>query len=97
VSSAVEHFAVEYIDDGFAVTIRAVGELDTAAAGLLSAEFDRAMESSAGDVTVNLSAVTFMDSTGLSALLRAHAALGARSIAALSWTLPHPRRHGFSS
>jgi anti-sigma B factor antagonist len=77
VSSAVEHFAVEYIDDGFAVTIRAVGELDMAAAGLLSAEFDRAMESSAGDVTVNLSAVTFMDSTGLSALLRAHAALGA--------------------
>ena len=46
-----------------------------AAAGLLTAELDRAIERFAGDVTVNLAAVTFVDSTGLSALLRARAAL----------------------
>jgi anti-anti-sigma factor len=74
-SSSVEHFAVEFVDDGRGGMIRVVGELDMAAAGLLSAEVDRAIESSAGDVTVNLAAVTFLDSTGLSVLLRARAAL----------------------
>ena len=76
-SSAVEYFPVDFIDDDRGATIRAVGELDMATAGLLSAELDRAIERVAGDVTVNLAAVTFVDSTGLSALLRAHAALAA--------------------
>jgi anti-anti-sigma factor len=74
-SSSVDHFAVEFVDDGRGGTIRVVGELDLAAAGLLSVEIDRAIDSSSGDVIVNLAAVTFLDSTGLSALLRAHSAL----------------------
>jgi len=74
-SSSVEYFAVEVIDDGRGSAVRVVGELDMAVAGWLSAELDRAIEGCDGDVTVNLAAVTFVDSTGLSALLRAHAAL----------------------
>jgi hypothetical protein len=35
-SNAVEPFVVEFIDDGRGGTIRVVGELDMAAAGLLS-------------------------------------------------------------
>jgi anti-anti-sigma factor len=76
-SGSVEDFAVEITDDGRGVMIRVVGDLDMATAELLGAELERAVDSFAGDVTVNLAAVTFLDSTGLIVLLRGYAALGA--------------------
>ena len=76
-SSAVDDFAVEFIDDGCDVTIHIVGEVDMATAGLLAAQFERAVEGCAGAVTVNMAGVTFLDSTGLTVLVRARRALSA--------------------
>jgi anti-anti-sigma factor len=42
---------------------------------VLAAQLDLAVEGFAGDVTVDLADVTFLDSTGLCVLLRARAAL----------------------
>jgi anti-sigma B factor antagonist len=74
-SSIVDDFAVEFLDDGCDVTIRVVGEVDMATAGLLAAQLERAVEGCVGAVTVNMAGVTFLDSTGLTVLLRARAAL----------------------
>ena len=61
-SSTVDDFAVEFIDDGAGVTVRVVGDVDMATAGVLEAQLDRAVEGFAGDVTVDLTGVTFLDS-----------------------------------
>ena len=76
-SSTVDDFAVEFIDDGVGVTVRVVGDLDMDTAAVLAAQLDRAVEGSAGDVTVDLARVTFLDSVGLHVLLRARTALDA--------------------
>jgi anti-sigma B factor antagonist len=41
----------------------------------LAAQLERAVEGCVGAVTVNMAGVTFLDSTGLTVLLRARAAL----------------------
>jgi anti-sigma B factor antagonist len=74
-SSTVEDFAVEFVDDGGGVTIRVVGDVDMDTASVLAAQLDRAVQSLRGDVTVDLGGVTFLDSIGLCVLLRARAAL----------------------
>ena len=74
-SSAVDDFAVELIDDGAGVTVRVVGEVDMETASVLAAQLGRAVDGFPGDVTVDLAGVTFLDSTGLCTLLRARAAL----------------------
>jgi anti-sigma B factor antagonist len=74
-SSTVDALAVEVIDDGLDVAIHVTGEVDMATAGLLEAQLERAVEGCAGAVTVNMAGVTFLDSTGLSVLLRARGAL----------------------
>ena len=60
---------------GDAVVVRVAGELDLATAPALWAALERALID-AHQVVVDLSAVTFVDSTGLSVLLRAYQAVG---------------------
>ena len=48
------------------------GELDLAAASSLEEELDRALASGAGVIVVDLKSLEFIDSTGLSVLVRAH-------------------------
>jgi stage II sporulation protein AA (anti-sigma F factor antagonist) len=74
-SSAVDDFGVELIDDDAGVTVRVVGDVDMDTASMLAAQLDRAVEGFPGDVTVDLAGVTFLDPTGLCVLLRARAAL----------------------
>ena len=59
--------------DGVAV-VRLAGELDLAEVGPLQAEFDRLCANGFAKLTVDLSELDFLDSTGLHVLLR----LGAR-------------------
>jgi anti-sigma B factor antagonist len=75
--SLVDDFTVEFDADGPHVTLRVVGEVDLATAGVLTAELDRAIAGFDGSVTVNLGGVTFLDSIALCALLRARGALDA--------------------
>jgi anti-sigma B factor antagonist len=55
--------------EGDTLVVAAAGELDVASAGEFEDEVKRAIASDAGVVTVNLSAVEFIDSTGLRVLL----------------------------
>jgi len=56
-----------------AVTVlRSVGELDLAAAPLLGARIDEALADGRTRILIDLTGVTFCDSTGLSAFVRGH-------------------------
>jgi len=48
------------------------GELDLAAASSLEEELDRALSSGSQRIVVDLKSLEFIDSTGLSVLVRAH-------------------------
>jgi anti-anti-sigma factor len=76
-SSAVEDFAVEFIDDGDGVTVRVMGDVDMDTASKLAGQLHRAIDGFSGDVTVDMAGVTFLDSMGLHVLLRARTALDA--------------------
>jgi anti-sigma B factor antagonist len=52
------------------------GEIDLATAPSMTEAVDRAIRESSGPFVMDLSAVGFMDSTGIQALLRARALLG---------------------
>ena len=54
------------------VTVELGGEVDLACVCELRERLDTATDTSLGDVTINLSDVTFLDSTGLKVLLAAH-------------------------
>ena len=54
------------------LTLAISGDLDIAAARLLSRELDDLLDTATGRVGVDLSGVQFMDSSALSALVRAH-------------------------
>lgn len=66
------HFRLELArrDDGAAV-IAVSGELDLASSPALEEELERPMTSDAGSVIVDLRRLEFIDSTGLSVLVRA--------------------------
>jgi anti-sigma B factor antagonist len=66
------NFNVEVRDGDKAVVIGVSGELDLASSPALERELDRGMGSHAELVIVDLRALEFMDSTGLSVLVRAH-------------------------
>ena len=70
-------FTVEFHPDGPGVTLTVIGELDLLTVGVLTAQLERAIDGFDGEVTVNMAGVTFLDSTGLATLLRAHTALDA--------------------
>lgn len=65
--------------DGGVVTIRLAGELDIATAARVEAELEQAEAGDARSIVVDLSGLTFMDSTGLRLLLAAHARSRANS------------------
>jgi anti-sigma B factor antagonist len=70
------HLAVEDHDDH--VLVRAQGELDLSSAGRVTAAVKEAFAHGRGSVLVDLSGVTFVDSTGLTALVRIHREAEAR-------------------
>jgi anti-sigma B factor antagonist len=66
------NFEVDLRDGNRAVVIGVSGELDLASSPGLEQELDRHMSSGAESVIVDLRQLEFMDSTGLSVLVRAH-------------------------
>lgn len=66
------NFEVEVRDDNQAVVIGVRGELDLASSPALERELESGNASSATLVIVDLRELEFMDSTGLSVLVRAH-------------------------
>ncbi len=52
--------------------VRVNGELDVASAEVLSVRLNDVVDAGKGDVTIDLRALTFLDSRGLHALLNAH-------------------------
>jgi anti-anti-sigma factor len=66
------NFSVEVHDGRQAVVIGVSGELDLASSPALEHELERGAASKAQVVIVDLRGLEFMDSTGLSVLVRAH-------------------------
>jgi anti-anti-sigma factor len=66
------HFRVEVHREGRAAVITVSGELDLASGAALEEELLRVVESDAEQVVVDLRNLEFMDSTGLSILVKAH-------------------------
>lgn len=66
------HFRVEVANRGEAAVISVSGELDLASSPALEEELERVAASDASLVVVDLRELEFMDSTGLSVLVRAH-------------------------
>lgn len=58
--------------DGDVVAIALSGELDLATAGGVDAELERAEAGDATSIVLDLSGLTFMDSTGVRLLIQAH-------------------------
>ena len=65
------HFSVEAQNQGQECVVSVSGELDLAAASSLEAELDRILESDVTRIVLNLAELEFIDSTGLSVLVRA--------------------------
>jgi anti-anti-sigma factor len=61
-----------------AVSLRLDGELDLATAGLLDAQVRQALTGGATQLVIDLGGVTFCDSTGIEALVKARALAAAR-------------------
>ncbi len=68
------HFRVEVRFEGRASVIAVSGELDLSTSGALEEELLRVMDSEVELVVVDLHGLEFMDSTGLSALVKAQQA-----------------------
>lgn len=65
------HFSVAARSEGQECVVTVSGELDLAAASSLEAELDRILGSGATRIVLDLSDLDFIDSTGLSVLVRA--------------------------
>ncbi len=72
--SVQSHFRVEVRYEGHASVIAVSGELDLSTSGALEEELLRVMDSDVELVVVDLHGLDFMDSTGLSALVKAQQA-----------------------
>jgi anti-sigma B factor antagonist len=82
------------VDGRFVIAVE--GEIDLATVDALNAAVARALESGARDLWIDLTDVDFIDSTGLTAVVRAHKALdddGARRLAVIC--PPGPARRAF--
>jgi len=66
------NFGVEVVDGEHAVVIGVSGELDLATSPELERELERSTASAAELLIIDLRKLEFMDSTGLSVLVRAH-------------------------
>lgn len=69
---ALSDFSVGVRSEHRAAILVASGELDLASAPVLQAHLERAWQSGAGQVIVDLRDVEFMDSTGLHEIISAH-------------------------
>ena len=67
------HLAEQRVDGRVVVAAR--GEIDLATVGALDAAVARALASDARDLWIDLTGVEFIDSTGLTAIVRAHKGL----------------------
>lgn len=65
-------FRVEVRTEGRATVIAVGGELDLASAPALAAELERATQSESELLVLDLRELEFMDSTGLSVIVKAH-------------------------
>jgi anti-sigma B factor antagonist len=70
--SVQSHFRLEVRRQGIATVIALSGELDLASSPALQEELDRAATSDTPMLIIDLRTLDFMDSTGLSVLVRAH-------------------------
>jgi anti-sigma B factor antagonist len=70
------NLSVDVHDEARAVVIGVSGELDLASSPMLEHELERGTASKADLVIVDLRQLEFMDSTGLSVLVRAHQRAG---------------------
>jgi anti-sigma B factor antagonist len=66
------HFRVEIHSEGRSTVVELTGELDLASSAALEEELIRVIESDVDQVIVDLRELEFMDSTGLSTLVKAH-------------------------
>jgi anti-sigma B factor antagonist len=66
------HFRLEVRSQGRSTVIAVSGELDLASSPALQEELDRVSASDSDMVIIDLRELDFMDSTGLSVLVRAH-------------------------
>ena len=66
------HFRVDVSNDGRASVITVSGELDLASSAALDEQLARVASSGVDQVVVDLRELEFMDSTGLSTLVKAH-------------------------
>jgi anti-sigma B factor antagonist len=66
------YFRVDVRSEGRATVIALSGELDLASSAALDEELLRVIESGAQQVVIDLRELEFMDSTGLSTLVKAH-------------------------
>jgi anti-sigma B factor antagonist len=66
------HFRVEVRNEGPASVLALSGELDLASSPTLEQELDRALEAGTSQLIVDLRELEFMDSTGLSVIVKAH-------------------------
>jgi anti-sigma B factor antagonist len=66
------HFRVQVANKGEAAIVSISGELDLASSPALQEELDRAAAANSQMLIIDLRELDFMDSTGLSVLVRAH-------------------------
>jgi anti-sigma B factor antagonist len=66
------HFRLEVHSEGHATVVAVSGELDLASSPTLQEELDRVSASNSQLLIIDLRELDFMDSTGLSVLVRAH-------------------------
>jgi anti-anti-sigma factor len=69
-SQHIEPFSCKAESDGDAVVIAPRGELDMATVGAVEQELRRARDAGAAKLVLNLSGLSFMDSTGLHLVAR---------------------------
>lgn len=76
--------AIEERRHGRAIVVSASGDVDLASAGLLREALDRSRSDDAAPVVLDLSAVPFMDSSGLAVVMGAADHLGQRLFVVLA-------------
>jgi anti-anti-sigma factor len=67
-----DHYAIEATDERHARRLVLSGEIDLSAHSVLRDTFSQELAGPADELIVDLSAVTFLDSTGINALLNGH-------------------------
>jgi len=79
-SPCLDPFTIRVEADASSVVVLLSGELDLATSSELSATLDPASATGPGEVVVDLSAVTFLDTRGVGVILAAQEGLRARSV-----------------